>query len=133
MVRVGHQEPRVEADVGGGGVLRGEGGWKSAEGELEQESSGRGGAGGARWSPAHVCENRGAVPGLSPAQFLAQVTSGSEYQSGHLVSSELPLYPLGVVAIHTPRPRAQNRAFTFPVVRAPIEEVGNARCYLHKH
>ena len=45
MVRVGHQEPRVEADVGGGGVLRGEGGWKSAEGELEQESSGEAAAG----------------------------------------------------------------------------------------
>lgn len=133
MVRVGHQEPMVEADVRGGGVLRGERGWKSAEGELEQASSGRVGAGGARRSPVHVCENRGAVPGLSPAQFLAQVMSGSEYQPGHLVSSELPSYPLGAVAIHTPRWRAQNGAFTFPVVRAPIEEVGNARCYLHKH
>ena len=71
MGRVGHQEPMVEADVRGGGVLRGEGGWKSAEGELKQASSGRVGAGGARRSPAHVCENRGAVPGLSPAQFLA--------------------------------------------------------------
>ena len=35
---------------------------------------------GARRSPAHICENRRAFPGLSPAQSLAQVTSGS----GHL-------------------------------------------------
>ena len=82
-MRVGHQEPRAEAEAWGEwcregrGMQGGEGGWKS-EGELEQANSCGCRAWGARRSPAQVCENRQAVPGLSPAQSLAQVTSGSE-------------------------------------------------------
>lgn len=72
---VGHQKPRAEAEAWGEwlregrGMQGGEGGWK-LEGELEQASSGGWGDEGS--------EAEQVVPGLSPAQSLAQVTSGSE-------------------------------------------------------